>query len=527
MRPLVLAAATLALLPATAGAATFGVDAAAAPGAPDCTNPTTPCRTINDAITQARAATNGPHTIRVAAGTYDETLTLDQAADTGLTISGAGAQPGGTELAPNAIPGSALVRVAAPAGGVTISDLRVAHLAGAPSDKNLFSADAPNTLLRAVVADVRRPASVGFAYALNDGPVTLDHADAIGVAQWNGSAVNAGPGSYDVTIRDARLAAGANQPALQLSTGVRAVVQRSVLQRPNATGVTVNAGGATLRAESSLVLGGHIGVQIGSSAAAAPGSATLRNLTVDAADVGVRAGASNDGTATIDLSSSIVLDALQSEDFQPTANASVSCHDSEVPLLAREKNGAFGAIACDAQGANATTSPEALFAAPGDYHLAASSPARDTGALAPLAADESATDLDGNTRVLDGDADCNARRDRGAYELTTGACAPAPTATAPPSNAFAFVGRQRFKHGRTVVRVRVPGPGMLRIRGALLARARVVVRSAGVVAVTVKPSKTGKRRLAKHRRLSTRARFAFTPTGGSERRATRRLQLRR
>ena len=196
--------------------------------------------------------------------------------------------------------------------------------------------------------------------------------------------------------------------------------------------------------DSSLVLGGNIGVQIGSAGAAAPGAGTLRNVTIDAgatrgaADAGataVRAGASNDGVATIEVSSSITVEPQQAEDFNPTATASVTCADSDAPAQAQAKGGALGVIACDAAGANTASSPGALFAnaAGGDYHLTAASPAVDAGATAALAADESATDLDGNPRVLDGNLDCAPRRDRGAYELTgRQGCLPPPKDTTRP-----------------------------------------------------------------------------------------------
>jgi hypothetical protein len=441
-----------------------------APGATpkaDCIAAADPCATIAAAIDQSRALA-GPDTIHLAAGSYDETVALDDVNDAGLTLAGAGAQAGGSVIAPGAIAGGALVRVAPPASGVTLRDLRVVHLATAPSDKNLVSASAPGTLVQRVVADVQRPASVGFAYALNGGPVTLDHAESAGVPQWNGSAVNAGPGDYDVTIADSHLRAGANQPALQVSTGVRAIVARSVFERPTGDGVTVNAGGATLRMDSSLVLGGKTGVQIGSSAAAAPGAGTLRNVTVDAgatrgaADAGataVRAGASNDGVATATVASSVTVEGQWAEDFQPTASASVACSDSDVPAQAQAKGGALGVIACDGSGSNASNAPAALFAnAPaGDYRPPPGSPAVDAGSPVALAADESAADLDGNPRVLDGDLDCAARRDRGAYELTgRQGCLPAAKDTVRP-----VVSKLTLKRMR--LRLRLSEPAKLRV----------------------------------------------------------------
>jgi hypothetical protein len=85
-------------------------------------------------------------------------------------------------------------------------------------------------------------------------------------------------------------------------------------------------------------------------------------------------------------------------------------------------------------GGNTTTAPAALFE-PGvfglGWHLLPNSPAIDTGAAGALAAGQSTTDLDGNARLLDGNFDCVARRDKGAYEVTgQSAACPSPAAPA-------------------------------------------------------------------------------------------------
>jgi hypothetical protein len=91
----------------------------------------------------------------------------------------------------------------------------------------------------------------------------------------------------------------------------------------------------------------------------------------------------------------------------------VDCLDSIVP--AQES----AIVACGPAGGNLTAAPADVFvnAGLGDWHLKPGSPAVD-GAATALAAGESATDLDGNPRLLDGNGDCIARADRGAYELT-------------------------------------------------------------------------------------------------------------
>lgn len=66
-----------------------------------------------------------------------------------------------------------------------------------------------------------------------------------------------------------------------------------------------------------------------------------------------------------------------------------------------------------------------------DYHLRADSPLVDAGDPAGLAADEPPTDLSTQPRIADGNGDCDARRDIGAYEFTPGPRAPRAVASTP------------------------------------------------------------------------------------------------
>jgi hypothetical protein len=68
------------------------------------------------------------------------------------------------------------------------------------------------------------------------------------------------------------------------------------------------------------------------------------------------------------------------------------------------------------------------FAGNGDYGLRSDSPLVDAGDPDPLGSDESATDVSGRPRIVDGGGDCVARRDIGAYEFQPGQRAPVAVA---------------------------------------------------------------------------------------------------
>jgi hypothetical protein len=75
--------------------------------------------------------------------------------------------------------------------------------------------------------------------------------------------------------------------------------------------------------------------------------------------------------------------------------------------------------------------PRLVNEAGGNFRLRSDSPLVDAGDPAAPAAGDSATDLDGSSRVVDGTGDCSARRDIGAFEFQPGPRAPRAVATAP------------------------------------------------------------------------------------------------
>jgi hypothetical protein len=77
------------------------------------------------------------------------------------------------------------------------------------------------------------------------------------------------------------------------------------------------------------------------------------------------------------------------------------------------------------------------FLSASDHHLRADSPLLDAGDPAGLAAGETPTDAAGAPRIADGDGNCNARRDIGAFEFTPGPRAPRAVAAATLSGQMA------------------------------------------------------------------------------------------
>ena len=101
-----------------------------------------------------------------------------------------------------------------------------------------------------------------------------------------------------------------------------------------------------------------------------------------------------------------------------------------------------------------------------------------------------------------------------------GLSAPAPTARAAPSARMAAARRARGTSARgALVRVKVPSAGTLHVRPVarrrVLRQARRPVAAAGLVSLRVRPSRAGRRVIARRGRLRVRMLVAFTPVGGA------------
>lgn len=413
------AAAVLLAAPAAARAATFSVQAAAAadPVTP-CVAPAAPCQTIGKAVTFARA-TPEADTILVGPGTYPEYLALNDVADAGLTVAGAGsgADPASaTIVAPAAdvVGPGAIITLGGPAvGGQALRSLRVRHLP-AVNDKNGVGISGAGTAVADVTVEVVSDApdqGIGFAVGR---AATLDRVAVEGT--YDGQGINLiGSAPFGVAVRDSVIRAGTSKTAVSVGAQAALVLQRTVLLRPGPTGavLTVNGGpaqNAAAAADSSLLLGGATGVALGTGTGTV--TATLRHVTIDAGAPGPGAGLAVDATAAGGTAAAALASSVALEPMAAAGGATVACTFSDVPPQAA------GGVSCGPAGGNSQTPVASLMPglAAGRYELAPNSPAIDAGAPGGLAPDESPTDFAGSPRIADAGGDCAARRDRGAFE---------------------------------------------------------------------------------------------------------------
>jgi hypothetical protein len=142
-----------------------------------CTEPASPCKTIAKAVTDSELVP-GAATIDIAAGTYEEGIHLDKAADDGLTINGAGSGAGGTTLQPSTAATEATMHLTVPGAAITLSNVGVVNVSGNTQD-GLISAS--ETTLNNVTFDMRNagddPAVVQEevgSLVMNGGGVTME-----------------------------------------------------------------------------------------------------------------------------------------------------------------------------------------------------------------------------------------------------------------------------------------------------------------------------------------------------------------
>jgi hypothetical protein len=95
-------------------------------------------------------------------------------------------------------------------------------------------------------------------------------------------------------------------------------------------------------------------------------------------------------------------------------------------------------------------------------------------------------------------------------------------AAAGPSSAFSFAGKALRRNGFTILRVTIPGPGIVSAaqlgvtqrKPALVRAVRVKAAKAGKATLTLRPTPAGRKRLAAKRRFTVKTKVSYTPTGG-------------
>jgi hypothetical protein len=414
-------ATTFALAAGTASADSFCVsDAAcvAGGGKDEAANLQT---ALNDA-----AAHPGPDRVRVGAGTFASGpyQYLDPNPANPVMLDGAGR--GTTKIS---MPTIDNVTVLAVRSTSTVSDLGVDLPSGTQGTTALNLSDPGSTATGIAVGGSGSGTGVG----LNGG--TLEHSSvSFGLQSVDRSVVanNAGGtiaddvltgGSVDlkaptgtVTIRRTRIATASN--AIQQECG-RVDVDDSLIDVRTANNYAAfyavssscaNGVDNTARLRHVTALGG-----------VTPGFGVLVN------------GADPAAKRTIAVTDSVLAGfpaAVDRESFGSALNVTLdhSAYDAAT-IVTKNANGGTGGVA--------ETAPLGVgtgFVDPGngDYHLLASSPLVDAGNPAGLGAGESATDLDGADRVVDGNGDGTAIGDVGAFEYQPPAAPQPPAPPAPP-----------------------------------------------------------------------------------------------
>ena len=174
---------------------------------------------------------------------------------------------------------------------------------------------------------------------------------------------------------------------------------------------------------------------------------------------------------------------------------------------------------------NQTASAQLANPATGDFRPLENSPTIDGGHADPLLGP---FDLDGAARVQARCLGGTPIPDIGAYEFTPTVACPGPAPIAePPSSRFKFgkLTRKPVK-GTVLLRVRVPGPGKVSLRGKGLVRRQASTARAGTVRLLIKAKGAKARELRRTGRVRVRPLVTFTPSGGGPRQMPRPLVLR-
>ncbi|HEX5911366.1 MAG TPA: choice-of-anchor Q domain-containing protein [Thermoleophilaceae bacterium] len=395
--------AGLLAVPSVAGAETVRVNGATGNnnGGNCGVTPQPACKTIQFGAARAQGIA-GADQILVAPGSYAEVVSVQGQGD---TLAGAGS-----------CDQAATCTIIEPAPGVQdavtsnvnndngqISGVRIKAATSMARIGLIMAGD--NPVVRDVAVEMNAPNNTKAALRLSGaGDAVVDRTTVTVTGDGDGFSPLAGLNS--VTVTDSSVKTGTDY-AMLIGAGVGTVIRRSRFEAGVNANVVVSDDPGPVRLESSLIVGGNVGLAVGAPA-------TVVGSTFDPGQAG-----GSDGTAISTFyadagETSTVRDSLLVGGIYTSGGQPVDCSNSVV--------GSAGTLAptCVAGTAgNSSADPAELFAgvAARDYRLKPGSPAVDAGSATALDPAE-ATDIAGNARVLDGNGDCLARRDRGAYELT-------------------------------------------------------------------------------------------------------------
>ena len=393
----------------------------------------TVCNDSRGTIPLAIAAATSGDTIRVGSGTYDDG---PYAIGSGITLQGSGATGAGATVI--TLPADAAAEPYITGNNATIRNLRVA-MEGADSASDQGIVVSNTSTVRNVVVigsgaitdatGLRAVSSIVFDATVNlsQGPSNLavlgEGGNILTDSTWNGATgylLSSPTGGLDTLSRVTVRGMTGNGSGARVAAGTM-VIDDALINLGTSTGAGLSAQNPsgdpaprTIIANHLTIVGGgaaSVGVLADATLATArqTSTITLINSIVRGPDTSIRAAASNNGSQG---GNSVATVATTYTDYQ----------DSDAPPA---PNGT--ATTSFGDGVLKDIDPQFLDPANGDFALRGGSPVVDKGqpgSAAPTA------DLNGDSRVVDGDGNGTKVRDMGAYEL---AAPPKTSITGGPS----------------------------------------------------------------------------------------------
>jgi hypothetical protein len=322
--------------------------------------------------------------------------------------------------------------------------VRIPSNATGTADTGIYAQTVSNVRVASDSHEDGSAAPVGVQLAPG-GSVRNSVVELIGGGEGGVGVLAGGLAGAPTTVSDARIVA---------PLGVKAEGQPTTVVRtrifPGSLGVL--ACNAQVSVEDTLIrLSGlvSVGVEAQGSEQCGPGQASIavRQATIVGSGPGYHAGAVAAASVagqhpSIDITLSVLrgLEVATVAAAQPSSAASIRIGASDFEAGRHLETGA-GTVSFEETQPDIDADPAFTEPLLGDFSLRPGSPAIDSSYSPPLSPAESATDLAGNPRVLDGNGDGVAARDMGAFE------APAAPDTRPPETVLA-PGRHKLRGRR-------------------------------------------------------------------------------